>query len=371
MCICALIPLPMAKEKEKLEIKLVDEEEESVFRYVRLHKDEVEEIEERPPLKLSDVAYSAHQYAASKEAMKTRSIEPDLGVLIEKESLVEEEPWEAQLHSRASFPWGWAVLAVCAFTGAILWSLFRVKEGEEKRQTLVNELVAIQDKDRNEEISAELQIDTLEVAVRNFFDSRSIEEMLEYVRHPERVRPLMEKHYAGKMPKAVRVESIIALDPLTIDKRASFWMISCRLAGGEKTQLLAEAVSDKEAKIDWETYVCYQPMAWDEFADSRPKGFTEDFRVYVERDNFYSHEFADYEKFDSYRLTALNGESVLFGYVPRGSELSRRILELFDQKPAWQAPMILKLHIPEDLASPRGVIIQDLVSPRWAFVDPP
>jgi hypothetical protein len=35
--------------------------------------------------------------------------------------------------------------------------------------------------------------------------------------------------------------------------------------------------------------------------------------VYVERDHFYSHEFSDSAAFESYRLTALNGEAVLFG----------------------------------------------------------
>jgi hypothetical protein len=112
-------------------------------------------------------------------------------------------------------------------------------------------------------------------------------------------------------------------------------------------------------------------MAWDEFAGKRPGGYTGDFRVYVERDHFYSHEFSDSAAFESYRLTALNGEAVLFGYVPRGAGFARQISELIEGQGGGSGPLILRLHVPQDVQSPRGVVIREIVNPRWVFIEPP
>ena len=51
-----------------------------------------------------------------------------------------------------------------------------------------------------------------------------------------------------------------------------------------------------------------------------------DFRVYVEADNFYSHEFADSDQWMSFRLTALDSEETLFGYARPDSAEARRLL---------------------------------------------
>jgi hypothetical protein len=132
-----------------------------------------------------------------------------------------------------------------------------------------------------------------------------------------------------------------------------------------------EARSPKDVKVDWESYVCYQPMAWDEFATARPAGYTGDFRLYAELDHFYSHEFSDAENFMSLRLTALNGEETLYGYAERGGELAGRIAELIAANGGGPTPLILRLHIPEGFSSRRGVVVRSLVCPRWVFVTDP
>jgi hypothetical protein len=369
MGISAFLSPPMAKEKDKVELRPVDEDAGAKLRFVRLHRDAAEEVEELPPVKVGIVPASARLEAASKDELKIRSNEPDVGSLIERDLPVAEEPWDHQAVSEATFPWGWVAVVACIFTGAISWSLLNVNQGEERRRSLAEESLTARERDKAEEIDAETLIGSLEKAVRGFFDARSMEEMLIHVRHPDRVARLMERHYADGFPQAVRVLSIAGMDPLTIDRHASFWMVVCELEGGSVSQLLVEAVSETETKVDWETYVCYQAMAWDEFASTRPGGYTGDFRVYAEKDHFYSHEFSDSAAFESYRLTALNGEAVLFGYVPQGAEFARRMSELIDGQNGAPAPLILRLHVPQGVASPSGVVIRELVNPRWVFLE--
>ncbi len=374
MGISAFLSLPMAREKknEKIELRPVDEESDAKVRFVRLGKDAVEEVEELAPVRVGKSADpDVTLLPASKDELKIRSMEPDVGSLIERDSPVEEEAWDSEAAPHRSFPWGWVALLACVFSVAILWSLSNLNEADERNAQLARETKAILDKEREEETDAETQVSTIEKTVRDFFDARSVEEMIRYVRHPERVRPLMESYYAASAPKPVRIENFLSLEPLTIENRASYWMVSCELEGALRTQMMLESISVKEAKVDWETFVCYQPMAWDEFAKTRPSGYTGDFRVYVEKDMFHSHEFSDSNAFDSYRLTTLHGEEVLFGYVPRGRGLGLRMEQLTAGREGGTLPILLRLHIPKDLKSPRGVVIKEIVSPRWFFADDP
>jgi hypothetical protein len=374
MGISAFIVSTMAKEKDKSKFVLrpVDEVADTNIRLVRLGKDSVEEIEELPPVRVGEKISSALLLNPSgKEDLRTRSIEPDVGSLIEREVQVMEEPWDTKAATGQTFAWGWVALLACVFAAAILWSLTTLNKADEENTLLVKATQSIVEQEKQEEIDAETQVSTIEGVVRDFFDSRSVEEMLRHVRHPERVRPLMEGYYAESAIKPVHFKSFLSLEPLTIDYSASYWAVFCELEGAVQSQLILESVSVNEAKVDWETFVCYQPMDWNEFAKKRPEGYTGDFRVYVKKDQFHSHEFSDSSTFDCYRLTALRGDEVLFGYVPRGQGLGLRLDELTAGKESLRLPMLLRLYVPKDIKSPQGVVIREILSPRWFFTDNP
>ncbi len=359
----------MAKEKDRIELKQVDEEAEKVNRFVRLHSDAVEEVEDLPPVRVGEKDTPEARRDATREGFKRRSNEPDVGSLIEGEEIQAEDQWDAA--GGRNMPWGWIALLGCIFAGGILWSLLEVNRAKDRRGMLVEEAESVLEKEHREEMDAEQTVGVIETAVQNFFDSRSVEEMLRYVRHPLRMVPLMEKEYRENPPIPLRFEKVLSMDPLTIDNHASFWMVSCELEGAQVRQVLVEVVSLNEAKVDWETYVYHQAMDWDEFAKSRPGGFTGDFRVYAEPDNYYSYEFADSDAFVSFRLTALNSEDVLYGYVDRGGEIAKRMARVFARNGGGVTPMILRLHLPEGITSKRGVVVKDMICPRWLFVENP
>jgi len=361
----------MAKEKERVELRPVDETDNQQSRLFRLHKDAVEEVENLPAVRVGGkLLPEARLEVASKDELKTRSNDPDVGSLIERNVEHEEAPWETPVQAKG-LPWGWMALVACAFAAGIIWSLVKVGRSEQHRDGLLEEAKTILEKVKDEEMEAETIIASIEKVVENFYDSRSVDELLRYARHPERVKPLMERHYGGSPPVPMRLQGISSLDPLTIEKRANFWMVVCELEGGGSGQLLVEVLSPQVAKVDWETFVCYQPMEWDRFAKERPGGYTGDFRVYVEADNFYSHEFEDSELFACFRLTALDGEEVLYGYVNRGTPLARKLESQVAENNGQAIPMILSLYVPEGARSKRGVAIRKLVAPQWMFVDSP
>lgn len=374
MGISAFLVLPMANEKEKQRIDLrpLDEEVATNHRLIRLGIDSVEEIEELPPVRVGErISSDLLLNPSGKEDLRTRSIGPDLNSLIEREIQVMEEPWDTEAATGQTFAWGWVTLVACVFAAAILWSLANLNKVGGEGADLARQNRLNMNLENKEEIDAETQVSTIENAARNFLGSRSVEEMLRYVRHPERLRPLIEAFYAESPLKPMRIKNLLSLEPLTIDNSAEYWMVSCEFEGNVRSQLLLESISIDEARVDWETFVCHQPMAWNEFVKNKPDGYTGDFRVYVQKDHHYSHEFSDSTAFDCYRLTALNGDEVLFGYVPRGRGLGLRMDEMTAGKEDQTLPMLLRLHIPRDLTSPQGVVIKEIVSSRWFFMNDP
>lgn len=367
----AFLVLPMAKEKESVELKAVDEAEEKKSRFYRLHGDAVEEVEELPAVRVGGkLLPEARLVAAGKDEMKTRSNEPDVGSLIEKDAEQQPEQWETAEVSKG-LPWGWMALVGCAFAAGILWSLIEVSRSDDRRDELVEEAKEVLEKEQQEEMEAGEMIDTIEKVVGNYFDSRTVEELLRYVRHAERVKPLMEKQYAEKPLVPMRVKAIQSLDPLTIDSRATFWMVTCELEDGSTDQLLVEVISPTVAKVDWETTVCYQPMDWDKFAKERPEGYTGDFRVYAAEDNFYSHEFADSQAFACFRLKALDSMEVQYGYVARDSALAKKMEQMIRDNNGAPVPILLRLSVPEKGESKNALTIRKFICPRWLFVESP
>lgn len=365
----AFLGSPMAKDKEKIKLKPVDEETPSKVRLVRLHRDTVEEFDEVPVMRGGSKSVpEARLELTGQDRLKTRSNEPDVGELIERDATHLEQQWEAPTGRK--FPWGWIALLGCIFGAGIIWSLAKVTRSKEQQETIVHDTEGFLDKEQREIREAEMTIEKLESSARDYFKTTSIKERLKLVRQPERVAPLMDRYYSQYPLKAEVVSEILSLDPLTIDGMASFWLVSCKIEGSGDQQIIVEVKADGATKIDWETLVCYQPISWEKFSLDRPKEYKGDFRVYVEQDNFYSHEFADSEKYMSYRLSVITGDQILYGYAERDSEAYAALANEF-KAGEGVTPMMLRLEIPSDPQSKNGVIIRKLISPRWIFLKNP
>jgi hypothetical protein len=86
---------------------------------------------------------------------------------------------------------------------------------------------------------------------------------------------------------------------------------------------------------------------------------------------FFSHEFKNSDHWLCFRLTALDSEETLFGYMSVDNEDARKLLNLVEANAGGRTSLILRLGIPEGLQSRRGVVIEKVISPRWIHLDPP
>jgi hypothetical protein len=291
------------------------------------------------------------------------------GPLLEEADLEEfeeedvEDVW--QEGGRRS-PMGLVVLA--GILGLVLLgvALLLIPRGDR----LVEERAALVTAEREAEEQAlqdaGLLMEKIEKVVRKYLAAETVDEKLRYVRHRERVQPLMEAYYAEQPmePRGFRI--VTAFYPVGVDND-SFLYMQVRGEDGTLIPLLVEHLGRDEVLVDWETDVAYQPMLLATFLEQR---LTEPvaFRVFAKLDTFYAYEFADPERYQCLMLTERDSETYLFGYVERGSEAHRKLMETLGDDPKSREPFLLKLRFLPDSRATRSVVIEEVVAKRWALL---
>jgi hypothetical protein len=304
--------------------------------------------------------------------LKFRTHEPKLEERPNQDDVTMEDEWNTPVVAKASVSLHkgfWILIAVILLAG-VSWLVYEFSQL--KRQEKVEVVRPIQNFTKSEEqseIELRQTIATIHETVRKFYASSSVSEMLQYVRHPDQVGESMKKHYMDHPLSPSEVIDFKDITPLTIGLNGGFWIVLTKMNTGLEGKLVVEVYSPTDVRVDWETFVCAQPMNWDQFVKSRPAPYRGDFRVYVALDSFYNYEFEDSDKYQSFKLTALNSEEVIHGYVVRGSEAFRVIELSLKQNGNKKVPMLLRLNLQEGLQSKSGVLIEDVVAPRWLIIN--
>lgn len=370
----------MARDEKPVRLRPVDEDVEESTPVIRLGNREVRGPQPQIPMLRLDPEprhepeVSRRLNLPDKEEVELRSFQPGIDVLIEPEKAETEQPeerWGSATENRHPIPWGWFVLIALIIVGAVAWSVFRVNESDSEVAKVRRESENLLVDEEAEEKEATRLVSKIESTIGKFFEVRTPKDLLPFCRHQERVGPMIQEYYRTKPVFTGSVRGIRSLQPLTIANRGNFWAASVLLNPSGMKNLLLEVQGSGEVLVDWETLVCYQPMPWDDFVSKRPAGRSLDFRVYAEPDSFHSHEFSNSDQWDCYRLTALEGEEALFGYVQAGSDNAKRIRSVIQLNGGRRTALIVRLIVPEGLKSRRGVVIEGLVSERWIHVDPP
>jgi hypothetical protein len=366
------------EEKKRVELRTVDDEVAPLAKVVRLDNRETERNpKDETPIRLGPIEPSREPSRLdlpSRDEIELRTHQPGIDALFDIETAgpdPTEEGWGDSAARRHPIPWGWFALIGLAIAAAVVWSLTHLEKAEVQADQIRVETESVLAKEEREEREARKLVERIETTLRTFFSATSVESLARSVRQPERVVPLMWKYYAQNPMVFNPLRSVRILQPVTLDNRANFWMTSVVLANGQHRNLVIEIDASGNPLIDWETMVCDQPMPWDEFARERPAGRSLDFRVYVERDMFFSHEFADASRWLCFRLTALDSDETLFGYVSVDSGEARTLLHLIEMNGGRKTSLILRLGIPEGLQSHSGVVIEKVVASRWLYIDPP
>lgn len=181
-------------------------------------------------------------------------------------------------------------------------------------------------------------MEALSHVVRHYWQADTMGEKLRWVRRPSAVGQKMLERYGAKIPK----RSLSRIYVLGQHSQEGFrgWIVEAVDTSEERQTLLLEDFADGRFRVDWETEVGFNENSWREFL-AAPASEDQEFRVRVSLADYYNFAFEDAGEFLCLLLECPGHEDHVYGYLKRGQEAERSILDLLNGK--LQVPMILKL----------------------------
>lgn len=197
-----------------------------------------------------------------------------------------------------------------------------------------------------------------EPLAEKFLNARSVEEILPLIRDGEKLRDKLLSYYPDGRIEPVGMSKFNASGtPMYKDH---FGSVDITTEDYEQ-RFLAFLDGEKGLEIDWESWIGWSDMPWEDILEKRPK-VPVLVRVRLKWVDYYNYEFSNEREWRSYRLVSPDGETTLFGYVPRNSLIDQQI------RPNEQGvteTKILKIRFSEGSATGNQVIIDELVADGW------
>ena len=288
---------------------------------------------------------------------------------IETEWLDEKKSPEAK-----KVPMGWFSLVagvLALIIGLAVWQLSQSEKTapETENTPIADETWTFRENTTLSEAAADHE--KLVTLIKDYLAADSVEDYRGLIRHEERVYPLIEKHHLSKPFTPRKFIKLHNYTMVTLDKHA-FIAVSAECEDEVTRNLLVEPL-DGNFKVDWESDRSYQPIDPEKYLQERPLEAT-DFRVYLNRDNYYSYEYQDEKRYQSYRITFRDSETVLYGVVERHTPIAKELAEITSSRHTGSTAVstaILKVRFEEGVRAPKTVLIEKLVSKNWPYSTSP
>ncbi|HBE23096.1 MAG TPA: hypothetical protein DDW21_06565 [Verrucomicrobiales bacterium] len=265
-----------------------------------------------------------------------------------------------------TLPFGWISLFSTLIIAALVYIGYLVFTSEHKEAQIVQQQNTTLRFNEMEESDARAVVTAIDQTVKAYLAASSIEEKLRYVRYPDVIKARMMHHYHTRPITPLKAVTTTGYEPLTLGGK-TFWRVIAPLDDVTGEALLIEQIEKDQVKIDWESHVYYQPMAWDNYINEKPSRPIA-FRLKTKPTNRYLMEFADESRWCCYELTEKDSSKTLYGYVARNSQAHASIHNSYL---AGKRTFILRLQASKALKSPDSVVIDKYISNDIHRIDPP
>ncbi|MDP0491305.1 MAG: hypothetical protein Q7Q71_09680 [Verrucomicrobiota bacterium JB023] len=281
----------------------------------------------------------------------------------------EAEASEAEPVQPFVIPPAFIFIAVVLFLAMLGYGAFLLMGSDEQSDNLATEVREKLAAQAEMEEKAKDMVEQVNESIDGFSSAETVEEMAQWVRHRERVLPLMKAHYENHPLEPKSGATLIEQIPISLDTK-TFLVLSVRFDDESSRSYLAEYTLEGEVLIDWESIVCYQPKPIDVLLNERP---TESFdlRVYARPDNFYIYDFRDSDKYQCIKLSFRDSELELYAYVERESVTALQLKRYIGRAYGRGEPCLLRVRFLEGSHPSTGVLVEEFLASRWAYVDNP
>ena len=197
-----------------------------------------------------------------------------------------------------------------------------------------------------------------EPLTRKFLEARRIDELLPLVRNPAVVEARMRRLYPDGKIEAPGMAAFNTQAAILRHGKITSLGVQTR---DYQEKSISYVETPRGIKIDWEGWVGWSDMPWQDFLTSKPTT-GKVFRVTLSDVDYYNFAFADDQKWQAYRLESPDGALALYGYAERGSTLNGRLRPPPDSPPV---PMMLALKFPANATSANQVLIEQCLAQGW------
>jgi hypothetical protein len=232
-----------------------------------------------------------------------------------------------------------------------------ITEAEVARESLSALEAAALERESSNQIYARVR-----AVAERFLNAASWQDRLALVREPDRVAPLMERFYADPDNPDGPVPHLPLPPEGKILVHESLLLISVGKEDRRTLPLALELTAPDEYRVDWESFVGFCEVPWNEIPDRRP---IEPFllRAKVKPGNFYNFGFRD-DSWSNWHLDDRRGEQRLYGYAELNG-VTESDLKLHLGRSKKQVYLLLKVRFPEDAPSPHQVEITEVIAKGW------
>lgn len=263
----------------------------------------------------------------------------------------------------------WQMIIPSGLIGVALFvALLNLLGSSEQKQAEPN-LVSMEAVDRqNTSISSEEVVVTyqpgrdeprLEAYLEKVTRCEDVNGMLPLLRQVPRLADKMDAYYAeGKIPLA-NFKKLLTSYPNSTAKQQVFFSMELQDYSRRSGVVVMDAKG--EFRLDWESFVAYGDLAWEDIAKKKPTSSTL-VRAVRKEHAYYNMGFED-DEWQSFELTCLKSDKVLFGYAKRDSPLHRKLLPIGQESGPME--VTLKIRYPEGAKADNLVIIDDVVQLSW------
>ena len=217
-----------------------------------------------------------------------------------------------------------------------------------------------------------LPTDGVDLVLDRFFGAKTWEAAASVVRHPEIVEPLMEDWYTTHPYSPAEFEIIQVNEGMMstgeINATDQLWIVHLDVKVGSDSTPRTVLLERTEAgyKVDWESYVDHSKIPFEAFASKEGEIPNEplEFRVSINRSEYHNYDFADPEKWSSFRIQNPYSENVLYGYIKKGPAADA--VEPLFYYGEISIPVILKLKYLNADGRKQGLVeIVEVIQKNW------
>lgn len=196
---------------------------------------------------------------------------------------------------------------------------------------------------------------------KQFIAAREIPEMLACIRGGPAMQERLETFYQKHPVHSSETHKIDETSAVLLAEGKAFQVIVRDQEEIARALVLIE--ENHVFSVDWESWVGWSEMSFEEIKQQKPLKPTE-VRVVVSAESYYNFDFPTSAEKDwqSYRLVFAGENQYLYGYIRRDNPVIHQMRPIATDS---NGSMILKIHYVESGSHPTQVVIDGVVSDSW------